>query len=409
MIRRALVVLAFAAAACNAPEAPAPATKKAEQEQPARHVDHDRDNLLNIALGASVVSRTAESELESSALHAIDGMSNTGWSAPIGDANQTLVYSFGAPVRIDRIGVVTSASPAPESIRFSASADGVNWREVHVAKPREADRPQVAQVEPFEANFLRVEPKHATAKQVHIASLQAYGEETYPPTPRRFDGCWTINGQQAMLVQRGARVTGAIRGLAQGDPITVIDGGTDGRVLRLMWMRGTMWGYAAATLSFDGRALTALTFHQDPYTGYVGRAWSGERCEARAELAGATPFEFLGRTERWTLSGLAFDEREQIIETLSRDTLATLANLVSTAPPAQRFRIVSYEFRHAAEENRQRTVARIESLRSILQSNGLDVARIDFVAAGDEHAQAREETVFAVQRLLWSRIDLELQ
>lgn len=405
MIRRVFFALAFAAAACNQPEAPAPAAKKAEQEQPARHVDHDRDNLLNIALGASVVSRTAEADLEASALHAIDGMSNTGWSAPIGDANQTLVYSFGAPVRIDRVGVLTSTAPLPESIRFSASADGVNWREVHVAKPREADRPQIAQVEAFEANFLRVEPKHATAKQVHIASLQAYGQEIYPPTPRRFDGCWMINGQQAMLVQRGARVTGAIN----GDPVTVLDGGTDGRVLRLMWMRGRMWGYAAATLSFDGRALTALTFHQDPYTGYVGRAWFGERCESRATFTAATPFDFLARTERWTLSGLAFDEREQIIETLSRDTLTTLANLVSTAPPAQRFRVVAHEFRHGTEENRQRTVARIESLRGILQSSGVDVARIDFVAGADEHPQAREETVFAIQRLLWSRVDLELQ
>jgi hypothetical protein len=190
--------------------------------------------------------------------------------------------------------------------------------------------------------------------------------------------------------------------------VTVIDGGTDGRVLRLMWMRGNMWGYAAATLSFDGRALSALTFHQNPYTGYVARAWFGERCEARADFTPATPFEFLARTERWTLNGLAFDEREQIIETLSRDTLTTLASLISTAPPSQRFRVIAHEFRHGRDENRQRTVARIESLRGLLQSSGVDVSRLDFVAGGDEDATARQETAFAVQRLLWSRIDLEL-
>ncbi len=404
MIRRLLLLLVFALLACERPST-AVATKPGAQ--PARHVDHDRDNLLNIATGAAVVSRTAEADLESSALHAIDGMANTGWSSPIGDANQTLIYSFAAPVRIDRLGLFSNAgaSEIPESVHFSASADGVRWREVFVAKPKESEKPQISNVEPFEANFLRIEPKHATAKQVHIASLQAYGREIYPPSARRFDGCWTINGQQAMLVQHGARITGAIN----GDPVTVIDGGTDGRVLRLMWMRGNMWGYAAATLSFDGRALSALTFHQNPYTGYVGRAWFGERCEARAEFEGATPVDFLQRTGHWTMSGLAFDEREQVIESLSRDTLQTLANLIASAAPSRRFRVVAHEFRYTPEENRQRSVARIESLRGILQSAGVDISRIDFVASGDENAEAREETVFAVQRLLWSRTDLELQ
>jgi hypothetical protein len=408
VIRRALVVvLAFAAFACNRAGAPVPAAPKKADAQPARHVDLDRDNLLNLALGAAVVSRTAESDLESSALHAIDGMANTGWSSPIGDANQTLIYSFGAPVRIDRLGFQGPGASGglPEAVRFSASADGVNWREVLVAKAKETEAPQVSSVDPFEANFLRVEPKHATAKQVHIASLQAFGQEIYPPTPRRFDGCWMINGQQALLVQRGARITGAI----SGDPVTVIDGGTDGRVLRLMWMRGPMWGYAAAALSFDGRALSALTFHQNPYTGYVGRAWLGERCDAKAEISGATPVDFLNRTQHWTMSGLAFDDREQIIETLSRDTLQTLANLLATAPAAHRFRIVAHEFRHEADENRQRSVARIDSLRGVLQAAGVDLTRVEFVASGDEDAEARQETVFAVQRLLWSRVDLVLQ
>jgi hypothetical protein len=406
VIRRAFLALALTALACRQPSATAPAVKQAQDVQPARHVDHDRDNLLNIALGASVVSRTAEADLESSALHAIDGMANTGWSSPLGDPNQSATFSFGAPVRIDRLGVLTSGANAPESVRFSASPDGVNWEVVHVSKTRTSDQPQVEKVTtPFEANFLRVEPQHATAKQVHLASVQAFGQEIYPPSSRRFDGCWTINGQQAMLVQHGARVTGAIN----GDPVTVIDGGTDGRVLRLMWMRGKMWGYAAATLSFDGSTLSALTFHQNPYTGYAGRAWFGERCEAEAKFTAATPFDFIARTERWTLNGLAFDEREQIIEALSRDTLNTLASLITTAPAKQRFRIISHEFRNGRDENRQRPMARIESLRGMLQSNGVDVSRIDFVASGDEDAEARQETVFAVQRLLWSRVDLQLQ
>jgi hypothetical protein len=218
-----------------------------------------------------------------------------------------------------------------------------------------------------------------------------------------FDGCWTINGERALIVQRGARITGVI---GEGKGVTALDGGTDGRVARVMWMRGPMWGYAAMTISADGRHLSALTFHKNPLTGYSGRAWIGGRCETNQSFEGMPPAHFVNRAGHWTLNGLAFDEREQLIETMSRDTLETAAKIIADAP-TQRFRITAYEFRHAKDENRQRTAARIASLRTALEARGADLSRVELEAKGDDWQLA--EPVFAVQRLLWSRIDLSLQ
>jgi hypothetical protein len=404
VIRRALVAFCLAGAlACNRPPEAA-AAKASNAPGPARHTDVDAKNLLNIASGAAVLSRTGELDLESSALHAIDGMSTTRWSSPPGDANQTAVYSFGAPVRIEQLGVtaVAPGSETPRSIRFSASADAREWHEVLVMHPKQATPTELQKVEPFEANFLRVETIEPAEKYSHLASIHALGTEIYPAELKSFDGCWIINGQQAQLTQRGARITGVI----QGEPLTVIDGGTDGRVARLMWIRGTQWGYAAATLTADSRMLSALTFHQNPLTGYVARAWFGERCEANQRIETAPPVHFLNRSGQWTMSGLAFDDREQLIASLSGSTLDELVKLMKLAPE-QRFRIIAHEFRYGKDENRQRTVARIASLRTALDARGVDWSRLEMVPSGDEWQVA--EPVYAVQRLLWSRVDLQLQ
>ena len=399
MIRRALVVL-LVAAACN--RGTEPAQKKAAE--PARNVDTDGRNLLNIATGAAVLSRTGELDLETSALHAIDGMNTTRWTSPPGDANQTLIFSFGAPVRVEQLGVTIDApeNETPQTIVFSASADARAWRQVLVSHPKASTDPQLTNVEPFEANFLRVELLEPKEKYAHLVSVHAVGEEIYPAELKQFDGCWIINGQRAHLTQRGARITGAI----EGDPITVLDGGTDGRVARLMWMRGPQWGYAAATLTADHRALSALTFHQNPLTGYTGRAWFGQRCEANLQLDSAPAVHFLNRAGHWTLSGLAFDDREQLVESMSGATLNALLDLMKLAPN-QRFRIVAHEFRYGEEENRQRTVARIASLRAALDARAVDWSRLELVASGDTSPAA--EPVFAIQRLLWSRMDVEMR
>jgi hypothetical protein len=405
VIRRAALLLTFCALACQRG-----AEMPAAQQQPAKRdsfaiVDVDNDNLLNIARGAAVVSRTAEGDLESTALHAIDGFSTTRWTSPSGGASQSLAFSFGAHSRVDKLGVLTSGGErdVPSQVRFEASEDARAWREVLVMKPKASADPQVVNVSPFDASYVRVSTIEPSKPSAQLASVFASGQELEPARLKPMQGCWKINGQPAMFVQHGARIYGVIG----GEQVTVVDGGTDGRVAKLMWMRGPMWGYAAVTLAPEANALSGFTFHENPLTGYAGAAWLGERCTERLEAHGAPPAHFLRRTGHWTLSGLAFDDREQLIESVSRDTLEALTNLIASAPPQQRFAIVAHEFRFAKEENLQRTRDRIAAIRGALQERGIDLARIELTAAGSDSREA--ETVFAIQRLLWSRIDLELR
>jgi outer membrane protein OmpA-like peptidoglycan-associated protein len=117
-----------------------------------------------------------------------------------------------------------------------------------------------------------------------------------------------------------------------------------------------------------------------------------------------SPAAFLDRAKRYSLFGLAFDPGEHLIEDVSAPTLDVVASLIA-ASPRTRFRVVAYELRYSTpEENRQHTAARLQALRAALQMRGVDLARIDFVAAGDQRRGPVLRS--ALQRALVSRIDL---
>jgi len=422
--RSVAALLCLAALSCSG-EATAPPPPQQQQQQapePQKAAgapvdrqpdpsDLDEDNLLNIAYGGSVVSRTGELTLDNSAVHAIDGMSTTRWSSPPAGPDQTMTLSLPSVSRITSIGVVTAASSGAGKVRFESSPDGLTWRELQVIEPKPVNEPQHFEVTAVEARYLRVSTVGVTADAAQFLSVQAFGTPVRPPTPYSVTGCWKINGLRAHLVQTGARITGIIEPGREGGKPTLLDGGSDGFVARLMWRRDPMWGNAAVTFAPNDRTMSALLFYQEPLTGNVGEAWFGERCDV-SQLATLpavprdTPAAFLQRTGHWTLSGLLFDEHDQLVEPMSRDTLDALAAIVAQNPAAH-FRIVAHELRiYGAAETKARTAAWLASLRPALVTHGVDLARVELVASGN--GAANKETSFAVQPLLNSRIDLEL-
>jgi outer membrane protein OmpA-like peptidoglycan-associated protein len=365
--------------------------------------DIDADNLLNMAYGASVISRTAQANLEQSAVHAIDGIGSTSWFSPPGGGSQTLVFSLPALSRIHSIGLTTS-SAAPRAIGFESSLDGAAWHPVASISPEPIVTTQMADVAPFEARYVRVSTVEPERYYVQLRSIHLLGSELELPVAPSPAGCWTINGQPASLRQEGSRVWGVI----DGERRTFLEGSAGERVVRLMWSRGPMWGYATLTLAPDGQTLSALTFHEEVVTQYAGAAWFGKRgpgdCAADSTES-ASLDEILERSARWSMFGLQFDNGDRLDPAASRATLDALEALLRRSP-SQRWRIVAHEYGEAATEgNRRRAAARIEQLRSALASRAGDLSRIEFVAAGSEQSVAPVTT--AMQRQLASRVDLE--
>ena len=408
-----LLVTVIAIAACKrAPQPPpaAPAPQRVSNEEVTSiatpTLDIDSDNLLNLAYGAAVVSRTDELNLESSAVNAIDGMSFSAWSSSPGAPEQTLVFALGGLSRIEQLGVTTpDKNQSPAKVRFASSPDGRSWRDVATIEPA-GKGTTIRDVTPFEARYLRVETIEPAERYAMLASVHAIGSELRPSERQSFGGCWSINTFAATLVQNGARITGVLGGVKRP---TYVDGGVEGRVAKLMWIKGPMWGYAAATLTPDGRNISAITIYEEPLNN-LGQTWIGSRCDETAERAPSvvsqlTPADYLRRVGHWTMSGIVFDGQDRLLEEPSAGTLDAAVALLRAAP-SQRFRLVAREFRNNdPNENLRRTKARVEAVRAALQSRGADVSRIELAAIGSKRDDIDRPSV--IQRMLWSRIDLE--
>ncbi|MGZ5473945.1 MAG: discoidin domain-containing protein [Thermoanaerobaculia bacterium] len=405
MSRRAVSVLLLCSALAACREEPPAAPEPAEviTTLPATP-DADVDNALGLMYGGAVVSRGGELHLENSAVHTLDGFVETAWISAPGVPEETLVFSMLGPTRLQRVGVSTAAGEdVMESVAFDASPDGKTWTELGTLKTSRTDERQFLTVKPTVAQYLRlrlIDP--AGHYYVRLRGVHVIGEEVGRPRTPSFGGCWTINGVPARLEQNGARITGTI----ESDPPTVLDGGTDNRAGMVMWMRGPTWGYAVITRSPDGEHLSGLSFFEEVNMHTAGEGWFGERCDAGRQAAGgpaAGPAAFLERTKRYSLYGLAFDANDGLIEELSAPTLDALASLVSSS--SQRLRVIAHELRYATpEQNQQHAAARVHALRSALGKRGVNLARIDFVAAGSDWNGPILRS--ALQRALVSRVDL---
>jgi len=277
-------------------------------------------NLLSLARGASIVSRTGEVTLENSAAHAIDGDWLTSWRSPPGGAEQTFVISLPARARIDRLGAIvpTSGRETPPRIRFDASDDGLAWREITTFSLQRQRDPQLVNVPPFETSYLRVQTVGMDVYYSALQSLIALGREIAPPEQPAIAGCWEINASPAHFTQRGTSVAGVI---GDNPPMYVL-GGTDGRTIRATWIRGPMWGPAIITLDPHRRALSGVRWHETVRSQDSGDGWFGGPCPVErralarreAEVGGLKPAApqvdeieiasaILKRTGKWVAYG----------------------------------------------------------------------------------------------------------
>src|SRR6266545_7214875 len=155
---RRVVLLAVLIGACRGAPAPPPA-RAAEGGGAPRRNDSERGNLLNIALGASVVSRTAELTLDWSALRAIDGDPVSAWNSPSYDAkDQSIVFALPARTRIEKLGIRTEKEESlrAATLQVDSSMDGVNFAPLASLKLVPTGDLQLFSVRPRDIIYLRV-------------------------------------------------------------------------------------------------------------------------------------------------------------------------------------------------------------------------------------------------------------
>ena len=362
----------------------------------------ERGNLLNIALGASVVSRTAELTLDQSALRAIDGDPENGWLSPSDDWKQTIVFALPSLAHVEKIGIKTPRAPLfhASAIQVDSSIDGANFSPLATLKIASADDPQLFPVAPRDLVYLRVTILESSGHYARLDSVQAQGKLLQPIEQKPIDGCWSINGLAASFTTDRGRTTGFIA----GDHPMSFDGATDGVVYRFIWTSGPDYGFGAIDTTPDGKHLSGLRWYVEPIGFSAAESWFGEKakCNPATRQPDNPATQFLQRTKRLPLYGLHFDANGSINETESTAALDRLAAVARD----KRYRLVSREFRMGnPAANRQRSQQRLDSLRAVLKKRGVDPDRFDWQAIGNDSPPRPIET--EIQRVLYGVIELQ--
>jgi len=320
--------------------------------------DVERANVLQLAHGATVISRTGELLLQTSALHAIDGDEGTFWMNPPNDLPQSMTIELPSRTRVDKIGVRTEANGAftANHLTFSASTDGRTFAPVKTIQAKDSNDVQWFDVKPFEATQIRVsiDDSLLAAHDVRVHSILATGTALAPPKRGDISGCWRINGEPAQFKREGTHITGI---LAAGKQPLHFDGGFDGLLNRLQWVRGNDYGLSLITVSADGQHLSGFNWHEEAIPMFFDTSWYGERAPCAAALPNFdVAAALLRRTGRFSL----FDDSQ-------------LARLQKAFPGGV---LVAHEFRFAtAMENRKAAQAALDRLHATGTAQGSDDPR----------------------------------
>ena len=392
---------------CSRPVPRQAAARRAPSSLPADTVN-ERANLIDITRGATILSRTGEAFLVTSAINTIDGEITSFWAPPPHDYPQSIVIALGTPSRIDRIGFRSLTSDGFEAnhVIFERSTDGVAWQPLGTMTSRHVSDAQWLDVAPSDAAYLRITIPDAKNPGLdgRLQSLFARGTESAPRHDPSLDGCWTLNGASGAFVQHGSRATGVV---VQGKRPFLLAGGTNGRIWRFNWIRGNDFGYTVLTVSPDGRHLNSLNWHEEAIPLFAANPWFGERSECGGTgLTEDVPMAVLHRAGHVSMFALQFDPAGELLVDASREELQSLARVIHGAPI--NLRIVAHEFRKPdAARNKAVTEHEIASLRVALENIHADLTRVDFLAAGSD--APRQTPSSEAARAIYSSVEVEVR
>jgi hypothetical protein len=407
--RAAVALLLLIVAGCKrnpVPAATATAPPPPSAIKPPADDATERDNLLNYARGTVVVARSGEFALWASALQAIDGDPETCWVAPPHEGSQWLLAALPARTRVEQIGLSNDAltTGGSVSVAFESSMDGVTFSPLGVVESRKKQNGLLFATRPTEARYVKVTSKEISAGGgVSLCSLQVRGVETVKRSPNDLTGCWSVNGSRLTLAQDGDHVFGQL----EGPKPTVIDGGSDGRFVRFVWVRDREFGYGAFAVEESGKHLSGRIWHEEPIPIFAGEAWFGERssCTGKTVLGGSTVAStFFQRAGRFPLYGLRAAADGSIEVSQSVATLRALDGLIRAAG-TRHIRLEAHEFRQRdAASNHAFAGRELASLRALLGAAGVPLGTIELVVLGSD--QPRHPPRTADQRALYSSIEV---
>lgn len=364
-------------------------------------------NVVSLAEGAVVTSRTGELNLSSTPMHALDSQLLTAWSTPPGDPQQSCVISLAAPTLIDH-AVLSNAGVGgggAKRIRIDYSTDGLAFSGGTTVEVSRADSGQKLPIPPATVRALRLTllDSLSPSDTITVPTLEFRGRVTAPSAEVDPSGTWRVDDRVLHLQRSGNRLFGQLSGKM---PLHLY-GSMRGNVGRFVWTRVNQYGYGFITFDPSLKALNALLWYEKPIQLFSAPAWFGISHTPNNSF-NMLPLETmvgvgLHVTRRFSAFDVRFADAGNVADPESADTIERLARFAAENS-RYNFQLVSYFFSGDQAADAKRTDTRLENIRALLASKQLLAPNLELVSSGgriDTDAPTN-----ALDRQLYDRIDL---
>ena len=357
----------------------------------------EKQDVLDIASGAMVLTTTSEYSAKWAALLLLNGTPDTGWCSAENQAYpNTIMMELARQFQlqefvIDNTKTQESGHPGISARKFELYASTTSHAEgydlVYTGEAAKGERKVFVLDKPAKAQWLKlvILCNWGDPKYTEIMELEAYGEPVgAPPQPMPIRGVYDTNYNLLRLEQDGT----TIEGCYDWDNGT-LSGTTDGRVIRFQWIEdGPQIGTAIMVLTADGSFLNGLWYEGGGYRGL----WYGTKVTDGRQPQCVTQKDAVGRSldtvGRAIVYGIYFDFDSATLKPESTETLEQILQAVQSRP-ALKLTIEGHTDSQGSDEyNLKLSQQRAQAVVDWLVQKGVEASRLEAKGYGESRPEA---------------------
>lgn len=357
----------------------------------------EKQDLLDIASGAVVLTTTSEYNAEWAALLLLNGTPDTGWCSAENQAYpNTIMMELArqfqlAEFVIDNTNTQESNYPGISAHKFELYASTTSRSEgfalVCSGEAAKGERKVFPLDKPAKAHWLKlvVLSNWGDPAYTEIMELEAYGEAVgSAPQQRSISGVYDTNYHLMRLEQDGSTIEGCYD-WENG----TLSGTTDGRVIRFQWIEGSVQtGTAVMVLTADGTFLNGLWYEGGAYRGlwYGTKVTDGRqpRCTLQKDAIGSS----LDTVGRAIVYGIYFDFDSATLKPESTETLEQILTAVQSRPSLKLMIEGHTDSQGSDEYNQKLSQQRAQAVVDWLVQKGVVGARLEAKGYGESRPVA---------------------
>lgn len=375
----------------------------------------DEPGLVSFASGALIVQKPQEYSDAWSAFWLLDERRDTGWATPKGViGNQTAVIelpdrSILTTLEFDT-GHIEKPGEGAKDIRVEMSDTSMKTGFRKIADVSLQDRVD-GQTFPVQAMVpgrwvrLTVHNNHGDPDYLELMDFRARGKRLTQTAFPDISGTYHTNYGDMHIRQQGTSVVGCYEWSGG-----LLEGGIEGRVMKLTWRQTTGEGPAIMVFSSDGKQLFALWWYKGQENA-AGQTWNGPRS---SNAVGTCPHwsggveqqmtSDLEQTGKVRVYGINFDSDSDRIRDESHSTLDQIVAMLKAKPDWKLAVEGHTDATSTPKHNQQLSERRANSVKVYLASAGIDASRLSTVGYGATRSVASNDT--ALGRAQNRRVEL---